>query len=50
MAVISGILISKEQADALMQFIHDTLDLDNWPDGSVTLHNGDQVIVEFVVS
>ena len=47
MAIVSGYTVSQEQAKMLVQYDGDDLHISQWPDGSVTIDNGDEVIIEF---
>jgi hypothetical protein len=47
MAIVSGYEITEEQARALLKYDGDDLCISRWPDGNVTIDNGDEVIIEF---
>jgi hypothetical protein len=49
MAVVSGYTITPAQAAALVEYDGDKLNITEWKDGSITIDNGDEVIIEFVL-
>jgi len=47
MAIVSGYTITKQQYEELAGWTGEELGIDYWPDGSITVSNGDTIIIEF---
>jgi rubrerythrin len=50
MAIVSGYTITKEQYEALADLMTErlTLRVSAWPDHSITIDDGDSIVIEFV--
>ena len=50
MAIVSGYTITKDQYEALADLMSDgpRLRISAWPDHSITVDDGDSIIIEFV--
>ena len=50
MAIVSGLLITKQQYEALADLMdaEPNLQISAWPNHSITIDNGDTIFIEFV--